>query len=128
MLAWIALELRHIPDLLFCVELLKKLALLPLTDESRTMLREKFSEIDLALASHVLNYADEDLRQLEALPDVLSRLQLIYSSLRIAVLTWGTRKNVVKARLYQRTTLQRMYRNSLRHSSTNPCQRTYAVR
>lgn len=78
-LAWILLELRHIPDLLCCVELLKKLALLPLTDESREILREKFSEIDLALASHFLNYTGEDLRQLEALPDTLGRLHLIYA-------------------------------------------------
>ena len=78
-LVWILLELRHLPDLLYSVILLNKLALLPLTEESREMLREKFCEIDLALASHFLNYADEDLRHLEMLPDTLGRLQLIYA-------------------------------------------------
>ena len=73
--AWLSLQLRHIPDLLCAMDLLDVVASrLPLTENSSDQLNEKRCEIELALASHLLNYDDEDTRSLETLPDTLDRL------------------------------------------------------
>lgn len=78
LLAWVSLELRHIPDFLHAVQLLNGcLAGLPLDDESKEQLKEVLTNFDLALGSHFLNYGPTDLEQLGALPDVLERLGLI---------------------------------------------------
>jgi hypothetical protein len=52
------------------------LATLPLDDESKERLRDDIRELEHALGCIVLNLEDAELRQLEALPDILERLQL----------------------------------------------------
>ena len=75
--AWIALELRHIPDFLLTVEMLGgMLATLPLIEDSKERLREDIREFEHALGCIVLNLEDVELRQLEALPDILESLEL----------------------------------------------------
>lgn len=75
--AWIALGLRHLPDLLLTLELLNNiLATLPLTVESKQLLHNEIRKLEYALASIFLNLNDADVRQLEGLPDKLERLEL----------------------------------------------------
>ena len=75
--AWIALELRHLPDFLFAVQLLNgALATLPLTEDSKVKVSEDIRELDMALGSLLLNLDETDLHKLERLPDVLERLGL----------------------------------------------------
>lgn len=80
MWAWISLELRHVPDFLSAMQFLAAgLSKLPLTDESKETLKAKYHNLDLAFASNILNYSDDDVRELERLPDMLERLGLAYS-------------------------------------------------
>lgn len=75
--AWIALELCHIPDFLFAIQLLNgALATLPLADDSKEKVSEDLRELDMALGSLFLNLAEPDLRNLENLPDILDVLGL----------------------------------------------------
>ena len=75
--AWLSLELRHLPDLLCAMELLGGLAAtLPLTDEAKEHLRNRYGEIDFALASHLLNWTDDEIHDLGGLPRSLDQLQL----------------------------------------------------
>jgi len=75
--AWIALELRHIPDFLFAIQLLKgALATLPLTDDSKAKVSEDIHELDIALGSLLLNLDEYELHKLERLPDIFEALEL----------------------------------------------------
>lgn len=75
--AWIALELRHLPDFLFAVQLLNgAMATLPLTEDSKVKVSEDIRELDMALGSLFLNLDETDLHKLESLPDVLEGLGL----------------------------------------------------
>lgn len=75
--AWIALELRHIPDFLFAIQLLNgALATLPLSDESKGKVIEDIRELDMALGSLFLKLDETNLRELENLPDILDALGL----------------------------------------------------
>ncbi len=75
--AWISLELRHIPDFLFSIQLLNgALATLPLTDESKEQAQEDIRNLDMALGSLVLNLEETDLRNLRSVPDILDGLGL----------------------------------------------------
>ena len=75
--AWIALELGHLPDFLFAVQLLNgALASLPLTEDSKVKVSEDIRELDMALGSLFLNLGETDLHKLESLPDVLEGLGL----------------------------------------------------
>ncbi|WP_339713468.1 hypothetical protein [uncultured Sneathiella sp.] len=75
--AWIALELHHLPDFLFAIQMLNSaLATLPLTEDSRDKVNEDLRELDLALGSQLLNLNAKELEQLECLPDVLEALGL----------------------------------------------------
>jgi hypothetical protein len=75
--AWIALGLRHIPDLLYAIQLLNGAhATLPLTDDSKERVSEDIRELEYALASIFLNLSDAEVRQLEGLPDILEGLGL----------------------------------------------------
>ncbi|MEP4546980.1 MAG: hypothetical protein ABJ000_12435 [Saccharospirillum sp.] len=75
--AWIALELRHIPDFLFAIQLLNgALSALPLTDDSKEKVGEDIRELDMALGSVLLNLDETNLRKLESLPDILEALGL----------------------------------------------------
>jgi hypothetical protein len=74
---WIALELRHLPDFLFGIELLNGLLeVLPLTEDSKERVREDTRELEYALASIFLNLSEAELNQLKILPDILERLGL----------------------------------------------------
>lgn len=75
--AWLALELRHLPDFLFAIQLLNgTLAALPLTEESKAKVSEDLRELDVALSCLFLNLDETDLRKLEEVPDVLDALGL----------------------------------------------------
>lgn len=76
-LAWIAVELRHLPDALEAVRLVRGCAAgLPLDDASKERLAQRLEEFDLILGSQVLNFTAEELRQVVQLPEVLERLGL----------------------------------------------------
>lgn len=75
--AWNALELSHVPDFLFAIQLMNGfVARLPLTEESKAKVSEDIRELDYAFGSLLLNLAQEDLRRLEELPDILEGLGL----------------------------------------------------
>lgn len=75
--AWIALELRHIPDFLFSIQLLNgALATLPLADDSKEKVGEDIRELDVALGSLFLNLDETNLHKLRNLPDILEVLGL----------------------------------------------------
>lgn len=75
--AWIALELRHLPDFLFAIQLLNgALATLPLAEDSKAKVSEDIRELDVALGSLFLNLEETDLRKLANVPDVLDALGL----------------------------------------------------
>ena len=75
--AWIALELHHLPDFLFAIQLLNgALGALPLTDDSKEKVGEDIRELDMALGSLFLNLDENSLHKLERLPDVLEALGL----------------------------------------------------
>ena len=75
--AWIALELCHLPDFLFAIQLLNgALATLPLAEDSKTKVSEDIHELDMALGSLFLNLHETDLRKIESLPDILEALGL----------------------------------------------------
>ena len=79
-LAWITLELRHIPDFCAAVQLLNGfLKGLPLDDSSKERLRKRLDQLDKAFASVLLNCTPEELTQLETLPDVLEALGLYWT-------------------------------------------------
>jgi hypothetical protein len=78
--AWITLELRHLPDFLEAIQLLNGLLkALPLADESKALLTEQLKNLDLALASQVLNITAKELEQMERMPPVLGGLSMFGS-------------------------------------------------
>ena len=78
--AWITLELRHLPDFLEAVQLLNgMLKALPLTDESKVLLAGQLEDLDLALASQILNFTAEELKQMERMPAVLGGISMFCS-------------------------------------------------
>jgi hypothetical protein len=78
--AWNALELCHLPDILFAIQLLNGcLAGLPLTENSKAKVREDLIELDMALGCLFLNLKENDLRRLEETPDILAGLSLFMS-------------------------------------------------
>lgn len=75
LMAWTALELRHLPDFLEAVQFLNGcLKALPLAEESKDLLTSRLITFDRALGSHFLNFPPDELRILEGLPDVLEAL------------------------------------------------------
>ena len=76
-LAWIAVELRHLPDVLEAVRLVRGCAAsLPLDDASKERIAKRLTEFDLILASQILNFTAEELQHVVRLPDVLGGLGL----------------------------------------------------
>jgi hypothetical protein len=74
---WLALELRHLPDFLFAIQMLNgALAGLPLTEDTKAKVSEDIDELDLALGSLFLNLDETDLGKLENVPDVLGGFSL----------------------------------------------------
>lgn len=85
--AWVALQLRLVPELLLAVRLLRmSLATLPLDESSRTRVAEGLQELDAAFGSNILNMTDEEVGALSSVPDALatagmpiSRMALLHS-------------------------------------------------
>lgn len=85
--AWIALQLRLVPELLLAVRLLRMSSgTLPLDEASKDRVAEGLQEIDVAFGSNILNMDDGELRSFSALPDELgaagmpmSRIALLYA-------------------------------------------------
>lgn len=87
LLAWIDIELRHLPELLDTIRLLNGCRqILPLDDESKARLSRRLDYLDVVLATQMLNMKDAELGMLTRLPDVLRGLDLIQSQ---AALTFG---------------------------------------
>lgn len=77
MLAWIAVELRHLPDALEAIRLVRGCAAkLPLDDASQKRVVDNLTEFDLILGSQILNFTSAELQQVTKLPDVLGQLGL----------------------------------------------------
>ena len=85
--AWVALQLRLVPELLLAVRLLRMSSgTLSLDEDSKNRVAEGLQEIDVAFGSNILNMDDGELRSLSALPDELgaagmpmSRIALLYA-------------------------------------------------
>lgn len=83
-LAWISLELGHLPDSLYAIQMLNAgMATLPLSNESKQKLTKDLQELDIALGSILLNANDADLERLENLPDLLEALGLMQSRMSL---------------------------------------------
>lgn len=85
--AWVALQLRLVPELLLAVRLLRmSLATLPLDEASRMRVAEGLQELDAAFGSNILSMTNEELGALSSVPDALAtagmpiaRMALLYS-------------------------------------------------
>jgi hypothetical protein len=74
---WLALQLGHLPDLLYAIQFLNGAHQgLPLDDESKKRVEEDIRELELALGSKFLNLNDAELQKLEKLPDLLEAMGL----------------------------------------------------
>ncbi|MDE0152731.1 MAG: tetratricopeptide repeat protein [Gammaproteobacteria bacterium] len=75
--AWIALELCHIPDLLFSIQLMNGfISSLPLNDESKSKIQADIQKLDAGLGCLFLNLDKSDLHRLQGAPDILDALGL----------------------------------------------------
>jgi len=75
--AWNAIDLSHVPDFLFAIQLMNGfVAALPLTEDSKAKVSEDLRELDMAFGCLLLNLGEPDLRKLEGLPDILEGLGL----------------------------------------------------
>jgi len=76
-LAWISLQLSHIPDFLFSIQMLNTfLAALPLDEASKERVRKDILELDAAFGCLLLNDIDVKNHSLKELPDILASLGL----------------------------------------------------
>ena len=77
LLAWIAVEIRHLPDALEAIRLVRGCAAkLPLNDASQELVAKRLKEFDLIFASQILNFTTAELQQVIKLPDIFDRLEL----------------------------------------------------
>lgn len=80
MLAWIAVELQDIPEVLQAIRLARGCANgLPLTEESRAHFADRLETFDLVFSATLLNAPGEIQDRLHRLPDVLHGLGLPHS-------------------------------------------------
>lgn len=80
LLCWIDVELRHLPELMDSLRLLKGArSRQQLDSASETHLQERLDHLDLVLAAQMLNFTEEELHQVTALPDLLGGLGLTQS-------------------------------------------------
>jgi hypothetical protein len=78
--AWIALEMRHLPDFLEAIQLFNGMCRsLPLAEETQEKVEEDIRELDGALASYILNFTEDERAIVQWLPDVLAGLGLLWS-------------------------------------------------
>lgn len=80
LLAWIAVELRHLPDMLEAIRLIRGCtATLPLDEVSKERVETRLREFDLICGSQILNFTLTEFQQVTRLPDILGRLGLYQS-------------------------------------------------
>lgn len=80
LLAWITVELRHLPDAFEAIRLVRGcIAGLPLTDQSKELAKKRLQEFDMVLSSQIMNFSSVELQQSTRLPDVLESLGLHHS-------------------------------------------------
>ncbi|MDP8568045.1 hypothetical protein [Methylophilus aquaticus] len=80
LLGWVTLELRHLPDILDAIILVRGCSSsLPLDDPSIERSTKRLNEFDLVLASYILNFELEQLQIVTSMPDIFESLGLIYS-------------------------------------------------
>ena len=80
LLGWISVELRHLPEFLEAIRLIRGCAAsLPLDDSSQKRVAKRLQQFDLSLGSQLLNLAPSELERIAGLPDVLDRLELFTS-------------------------------------------------
>ena len=78
--ASLSMQLRHLPDLVSALKMFSGLAAILLNGSDQLeKLNEDWQEMDLALASLILNCNDQELACLDTLPDSLDRSRLSYS-------------------------------------------------
>jgi hypothetical protein len=77
LLAWIAIELRHLPDALEAIRLVRGcIAALPFDEASKERAAKRLQQFDGVLSSQILNFSLPELKRADGLPDVLDRLGL----------------------------------------------------
>ncbi|MEL7627477.1 tetratricopeptide repeat protein [Pectobacterium aroidearum] len=80
LLAWIAVELRHFPDMLEAIRWVRGCAAtLPLDEASKERVEKRLREFDLICGSQILNFTLTEFQQVTRLPDILGRLGLYQS-------------------------------------------------
>jgi hypothetical protein len=82
LLAWIAVELRHLPDMLEAIRLVRgSAANLPLDNSSKELVAKRLVEFDQVFSSQILSFTPDELEYTAGLPDLLGRLELNHSRL-----------------------------------------------
>lgn len=78
--AWLAVELKHFPEVLEIVQVARGcLNSLPFDDESAKRAVEQLENFDMVLACQLANLSMYEVPQLEMIPDILLRLDLYHS-------------------------------------------------
>lgn len=84
LLGWIAVELRHLPDVFEAILLVRGcIAGLPLSDDSKELAEKRLLEFDMVLASQIMNFTSDELERVSGLPDVLGGLGLQHSQIAL---------------------------------------------
>lgn len=77
---WIAIDLRHFPDMLEAIRLVRGCSTtLPLDEASKARVEKQLMEFDLICGSQILNFTLADFQQVTRLPDILDQLGLYQS-------------------------------------------------
>lgn len=78
--AWIAVELKHFPEVLETIQIARGcLSSLPFSDKSAKAAEERLRDFDGVLACQIINLGETDLEGLRAVPDILEGLGLFVS-------------------------------------------------
>ena len=78
--AWIAVELKHFPEVLDAIQIARGcLSSLPFSEESAKAAQERLRDFDGVLACQVVNLDETGLEVLRSAPDILNGLQLFVS-------------------------------------------------
>ena len=78
--AWQAVELKHLPEVLQIIQIVRGcLSSLPYDESSLKRAGEQLQDFDLILACQLANLSAAEVPQLDILPDILARLGLIQS-------------------------------------------------
>ncbi|WP_257385055.1 tetratricopeptide repeat protein [Tahibacter caeni] len=78
--AWMAVELKHFPEILEIIQIARgSLSALPYDDESSKRADKQLQDFDLVLACQLANLSRDEVQQLETIPDILSGLGMNHS-------------------------------------------------